>query len=511
MFAAALVFVSTRAPGPGLDPDSMAYVGAATSLVHEGRMRVPTAEWSRPDSTSSLSLWPPGFSIAIALPVFAGVSPIQSARWINVFAAAVTVAAIILLIADPLGYAPGVIAALIVFATQAVFDTHISVLSEPLFIALMLLLLTAMIHARDRLLLLSVLAMVIVMVRYAGAAAPLAVVMWMLLDSRHDMRTRIRRAITVSLLPIAAIVLWVARTAIVPDRHATPSLDLYGGWGATLAQARDTLAEWLVPLLPDGTIQLCIALVMAIVLAAFIISAAGDTAGKRLRRMRIGGVNTLLGAASLLGASYLLVVLASRAFVGGTIPLDWRILAPLIVLLEIIAVTAIAYWWRAYHLPTRAAIAIVAVIWLGAAATVTVNDAVFASTEGSDFAGSDWRNSPLSAWVRDHAKGRPLYSNWPQALYFHANRIARELPDITQPEDILPFGDQLRKDHGYVVAFDERSPDFIAPETLVRAIGLHEVVRTADGAIWAAESSGARDSAAQDSVVTAKATPQRQR
>ena len=504
VFAAALVFVSTSTPGPGLDPDSMAYVGAAKSLVHEGQMRVPTAKWARVDSTSALSLWPPGYPAAIALPVLFGVSPIQSARWINVFAAAVTGAAIVLLIAGPVGYTAGVAGVLVVFATQALFDTQISVLSEPLFIALLLILLIAMIHARDRLLLLGVLSAATVMVRYAGAAAPLAAVVWTLLDSRHDLRSRLRRSVAVTIVPLIAVAWWFTRTAMAPDRHGTPKLQFYGGWADTLDQARDTLAEWLAPLLPDGIVQQCVALLAGVVIIVFLVSAVRDTSGKRLRHMRVSGVNTLITAATVLGACYLLVVLMSRALVGGSIPLDWRILAPLIVLLEVSIVTAIGYWWRAYHSPVRAALALVLVLWFGAAATVTVNDAVYAATEGSDFANSDWRNSPLTQWVRDHAAGHRLYSNWPPALYFDANRVARELPDVIKPEDVVPFGNQLRRDHGYVVAYDEESPDFISTQTLVQKIGMHQVVRTADGAVWSADPVASHDSASTDSTANSK-------
>ena len=488
----------------------MAYLGAATSLVHQGRMRVPTAEWDRPDTTSTLSLWPPGFPAAIALPVYFGASPIQSARWINILAAAVTAGAVVLVIAGPLGASFGVIGAAIIFATPAVFDTHVSVLSEPLFIVLMLLLLATMVYARDRLLLLSVLAASVVMVRYAGAAAPAAAVTWTLLDSRRDWRTRWRRAIAVALLPLVALALWFARTAIAPDRHATPRLSVYSGWGGTLIQARDTFAEWLAPLLSDGTLQRTMALLVAVALAGFLITAASDTAGNRLRQLRVGGVSSLLGATSLLGGWYIIVVLASRAFVGGTIPLDGRILAPLIVLIEIAVVTAIGYWWRAYHFPVHATITVLALIWFGAATTVTVNDAIYASTEGSDFAGARWSRSPLTAWVRDHAAGRPIYSNWPPALYFYAHRIARELPDGTDPEDISGFADQIRSDHGYVVGFDERSPDFMSAATLAHDIGLYQVVRTADGTVWAADSA-AVPATKRDSTVTGPAAPQRQR
>ena len=485
----------------------MAYMGAAASLARHGTLRVPTAEWDRPDSTSTLSLWPPGFPATMAIPVYLGASPIQSGRWINVVAAAVTAGAIVLIMAGPLGLWAGVVTATVVFATAAVFDTHISVLSEPLFIALMLLFLAAMIYARERLLLLSVLATAVVMVRYAGASAVAAAVIWTLLDSRRDVRTRVRRAVTVALIPVIVTALWFARTVMAPDRHATQKLSVYGGWAGTLLQARDTLAEWLAPLLPDGLLQRSIAAVVAIALIAFVVTAVSDTAGNRLRRLRVSGVATILGATSLLGASYVVVVLAARAFVGGTIPLDWRILAPLIVLMEIMAVTAIGYWWRAYHFPLHATIALVALVWLAAAATATTNDAVYAATEGSDFAGSSWRKSPLVAWVREHGAGRPLYSNWPPALYFHAHRIARELPDSTDPEDVAGFGEQLRRDHGYLVAFDEPSPDFIAPSTLAHELGLHQVVRTQDGAVWTASGAVEADSARRDSITDHPAEP----
>jgi hypothetical protein len=259
--------------------------------------------------------------------------------------------------------------------------------------------------------------------------------------------------------------------------------------------------------------QRMVALVVAIALGAFIIAAALDTAGNRWRRLRTGGVSTLLGAAAMLSAWYVVVVLASRAFIGGTIPLDWRILAPLIVLVEIAAVAAVGYWWRAYHFPLHVSIAVVALVWLAAAATVTVNDAIYASTEGSDFAGANWRQSPLTAWVRDHAAGRPVYSNWPPALYFHAHRIARELPDSADPEDVSGFAELIRSNRGYVVGFNEHSPDFMDPAALARRIGLQEVVRTADGAVWAADAGYAPGTTPSNtprtapSVVTADSVP----
>ncbi|HEV2641273.1 MAG TPA: hypothetical protein VGT98_01130, partial [Candidatus Elarobacter sp.] len=102
------------------------------------------------------------------------------------------------------------------------------------------------------------------------------------------------------------------------------------------------------------------------------------------------------------------------------------------------------------------------------------------------FAATTWRQSPLVAWVRARGRGHPLYSNWPPALYFHAGRIARELPDSTDAQDVSGFAERLRADRGYVVGFDAPSPDVIAPRTLAAQLGLREIARTSDGAVWAA-------------------------
>lgn len=506
----------------------MAYTGAATSLVQHGTFRVPTGEWDRADSTSALSLWPPGYPAAIALPMEWGLSPIQSGRWVNVVAAGATALVVGLLVASVAGGGAGLVAVLVLFATPAVFDVHLSVLSEPLFIALVVLTLAAMVMARDRLWLLALLATATVMVRYAGGSAPAAVVCWMLLDWRYTIRRRLRRALGVALLPAVALFLWFVRTARAPDRHATPKIAIYGNWGDAMSQARDTAASWLVPILAPGTPRRILAALVAVALVVFIVTAARDAMGghgttrtsarrSTRDRARFGAerpelLAALVGAATLLGAWYVAIVLVSRAFIGGGIPLDWRIAAPLIVLVEVMAVASVGHWWRAYHRPLHIAIGTVAAVWIGAAAVVTFNDAEWAATEGSDFASTEWRTSPLIAWVRANGRAHPLYSNWPPALYFHAQRIARELPDSTDTAELPAFARTLAAQQAYVVAFDAPNTDFIPPDSLARRFGWERVVRLADGAVWRSGSGVATDSAAAPVMLPGRAggaSPQR--
>lgn len=466
----------------------MAYTGAAVSLVRDRALRVPTSEWRSADSTSALSFWPPGYPVAIAVPVALGVSPVQGGRIVNVVAAAVSAAALVGLVGGVVGVPAGVAAALVVFATPAVGDVHLSVLSEPLLIALLLLVLWAMVGARERVWLLGVLGAACVMVRYAGAAAAAAATVWVLLDRRQSDRLRVIRAAPVALLPAVTAVWWVVRTALAHDRHGAPRIAVYGGWRATLAEGWDTISGWLVPSVAPGVLRSAIAVAFAIVLAAFVLAAARDARVTGRRHRAVRGVGLLLGAASLLVACYCAVVVAARAFVGGGIPFDGRILAPLIVLLEVMAVTGIAYWWRAFHRPMRILVGAVALAWVGASTMVTVGDAVYATTEGSDLAERSWRDSPMLAWVRANGAGHALYSNWPPAVYFHAGRPARELPDSDDVREgaLADFASTLAARNGLVVGFDVRNPDVLPPDSLARLAGLREVVRFADGAVWSA-------------------------
>jgi hypothetical protein len=481
---ALLILFVTRSPGPGLDPDGMAYLGAAQSLVRSGTLRVPTGEWSNPDSTSALSFWPPGYPAAIAIPVVAGLAPVQGARFVNVVAAALTAATIFFIITAATSGPAGITAVLVTFVTAAVLDVHLSILSEPLFIACLTLTVAAMVYARDRLWLLGILAAATVMVRYAGACAPMAVVAWTLLDSRFAVGRRIQRAVVVALLPALAIIAWVVRTALATDRHGTPHIAIYGHWDFTLRQWGETLSQWLMPLVP-GVVQYWLAAAFGMVLVLLLFATVRDTASSRLRQAPAARVATMLGVVSLMAFFYLAVICVSRLLVGGTIPFDWRIMAPLIVLLEIMTVVSVAHWWRAYHRPLQVCILLVALTWGAASAVLTSNDAIEAVTNGSDFAASQWRESPSLAWVRERGKGYALYSNWPSAIYFHAHRIARELPDSDEVRhELSDFAKVLRASNGIIVGFKERSPDVVAPDSLAKLLGLRTLARFPDGTVW---------------------------
>ncbi|MDQ6830176.1 MAG: glycosyltransferase family 39 protein, partial [Gemmatimonadota bacterium] len=169
-----LTLTASEPPGPGLDPDAVSYVLAATTLVRSGTLLAPTYDWDSEAETVPLAHFPPGFPVTIAVGHALGLPPVQSARIVVALSALVTIATVVWLVGDAVGLGAGLLAGVLLMVTPAMVDTHLAILSEPLFLACLALTVLAMTRERDRPLVYGVFAAAACMVRYAGVAAPAA-------------------------------------------------------------------------------------------------------------------------------------------------------------------------------------------------------------------------------------------------------------------------------------------------------------------------------------------------
>lgn len=465
--AFALVAFATQPPGPGLDPDAASYVGAAISFARTGAYRIPTSGWAALDTTETLAHFPPGFPTAIAAPIALGVPPIQSGRLVVAISAFIT-ATVVGLTLDTA--ALGLLAVAAMFLTPAIIDEHLNVLSEPLFIAI-LVSVWALLPRTDLFsrLALGLLGAAAIMVRYVGAGVVGATALWVIAQPREagqpaSWRTRFRDLILATLPAAVLFKLWTSRHAEI-RRIAE-----YGHFYATLRAGGSTLGDWLAPGVTAPALRWVVAIVIA-VLAAQAIARAWRT------RPRIVGAALLI--VCLVG-----VTVVSRLFADPNIPFDERILAPVFVLAEVATVIALPWAPRITKVLLGA--------WLIASAVISAGDIRAALDDGNDFAGSDWRDSPTVAWVRDSAPGRTLYTNWPVVLYFQAGRSSHGLPPVLEPLMLHRFGDRLARTQGLVVGFNVKSPDAAPPDSIAERLRLRQVARLSDGTIWALDSAASR-------------------
>ena len=505
--AFALVLVITDPPGPGLDPDALAYMGAAESVAAHAEYRIPMATWASADSTSALAHFPPGYPTVLAIPVRLGMPAAQGARLVEAVAAFVTITTLVLLVGAAASVGVGLLLALVLVAMTSMQEVHVSVLSEPLYLACMTLVLAAMVLAPERPLYAAIPAAAGFMTRYAGASLVGAAALWALLQPGR-WRVRVRRAV-VALLP--ALVLqgvWVVRTRRAAGPGEIRKFALYGDLGPTFREGGRTLAAWLIPDAgADGdplphrpALALAAGIALAVLVAIGVWRAwrathrTGDRAGiLDASSSNDGDANArvawrLFTAAALLFLCYAGIVGVSRVVADPRIPLDERILAPALLLLTTSAATGLSLWWRGTRLHiARVTVAVGLLAWGYAAVQATRVKAHWALSWGSDFAGEQWRESEVLAWARTDGARSPLYSNWPAAVYFYLHRPSRELPRTSDARTMAAFADTVRVRGGRVLLFDARSTELASNDSVAKARGLHEIDRLRDGVVLGPE------------------------
>ena len=494
LVAAAGVWIISAPPGPALDPDAASYLGAAESLAHGRGYRIPIADWRSADSTSALAHFPPGYPTALAAAIAVGATPARAGRIVNAAAAFVSVAAAAALVTSVAGLLAGLSLAAALLVMHAVVIVHLSVLSEPLFLACLVCAVVGMERFRrapnesarlGAAALAGAAAAGAVLVRYAGIAAVAAVVLWCAAP-QASVRVRLRRALVAALPAAVLFGAWVARSYFISGPRSIRTLGEYGGFGDTLAMGFSTLVAWLVPLTSDDTLPGRNWIALCLLAALMLVVARGALAA---RRTPAAGV---LAALATLAGCYAAVLVASRLLADPGIPFDERILVPLFLLVAIGVAITVAAWWRGARRIARGVAAILLVAWFAASFRASEDDVEWVLENGSDFAQAQWTASPLLAWARANAARRPLYSNWPAAIVFHLHRAARETPNDSTAALLRAFADTVRVRAGIVLAFDQPSPDQIGVAALARAPGLRAVARFADGTAFAPDTPSTR-------------------
>jgi hypothetical protein len=248
-----------------------------------------------------------------------------------------------------------------------------------------------------------------------------------------------------------------------------------------------TLRDWLVPPTdPEWTLPHAgtIALVVGAVLVTLVV--LGARAARTDARTASATPWRVLRACALLLSCYMGMIAVSRLVADPAIPLDERILAPFLLLVVTAMTVALACWWRSgASLAARTAVAAGLVAWWIASASVARDDARFALGYGSDFAGAQWRSSPVLQWARTDGAAHPLYTNWPAAVYFHLHRTSYALPERGEEHTLGAFADTLRRRDGRVLLFTAPNADDIVADSIVAVRGLRVVARFGDGVVLA--------------------------
>ncbi|HEU4648424.1 MAG TPA: hypothetical protein VFS33_05150, partial [Gemmatimonadales bacterium] len=464
----------------------MSYLGAAESLVHHGNLRIPVGDWFEADSTAPLHHFPPGFSIAIAVPVAAGLAPVQGARIVMAAGAGVAVGTAAWLADLAAGWAAAVLVALLLALLPAIMSVHVEVLSEPLFLALLAVMLALMVRPRaadsprsaggraapssdpSRLDALGygTSAALGAMVRYAGLSLGGAAMVWAYREggSRAE---RVRRVLVAAAPTAVLFGAWVIRTTA--QQQPIRQVGLFPRWGDNLRQLGATVVDQLAPSVESAWLRA----VLAVVAGGLLLALLWD--GVCRARADVGGANAsargtdadptrgaegtkltqssdpaptaargrLYPALGVIGACYVAELVLARLVADPGIPFDGRLLSPLIFLSVLGAAVAIALGWPRWRPLTRAVAAVALLAWSSGASSVFVDEYTDLRAHGTGYARDEWRDSPVTAWLRTEGRRFALFTNHPMIAYLETGRASRELPDSLSAEILQDFRDAL--------------------------------------------------------------------
>lgn len=467
----------TAAPGPGLEPDSMSYVGSAERLARHGSLAVPTAYWWESDSTSALGSFPPGYPLAISIPLALGVAPVQAARLVIVGAAMVTAWALASAAFAAGGWLAACLAATLALLAPGVVTQHWIVLSEPLSYALLAVTLGLMAAKPERSWAYGLTAALANIVRYAEIAAVVTVVLWAF-GQPAGWKVRIKRAL---LAGIPAVVLqgaWLIREQIVEARTPFATVGTFGGVAGAVGQGIERIGAWLVPspALPASLIPLA-----ALALAAILWLVHRTMA---VRVPQIGKLDLWLLALLLFSGVYAAILLFSRTFVGGEIEFDDRILSPLYICFGAAVGTMVGNLWDGWTVRGRWAAGGVLAAWIASAAVVDVGQVRTLRAEGYGYEGADWQKTDFAQWLRTTGAKYEIYSNDPAAIYFLTGRPSRMLPETLAPDSALRLRAVFDKHPSLLVGFQDDYRQSAAPAVLAHAFGLWKLQQFDYGTVW---------------------------
>lgn len=503
----ALLLLPNMRYGIGISPDSLAYLAMAEAVQQGGIVQLV--------QTGTIH-FPPFYGILLALP---GFDPQTTAVGLHALLVALSIGLIGLLIyqtTDANLWATLGGAGVVAMATP-IYETHIMLLTEPLFLTLTLttlwLLGQAMREQQSRWLVLAgVTSGLGFSTRYVGLTLVLTGGLAVLICSQRTWRGRILDGLLFSGLAVLPVSLWLFRNTLVTGRSTTSTLAIYPIGMQEITQFLDTLSVWLVPfgvrllgldtVLP-GIERVLVLILLGSVLGGVLLLNQHYPLQVRQRMQQHPALLIVL----LFGLTYVAFVVFSRVFLYSNIPFDTRLLLPLFPVLVIWGSVLTHAIWHA--LPPvgwlrwlRRAVVAGCVLFLLAYAlrgTLWLRACYAGTGCYLGYAAPAWRTSETLAVILSLQAHHPVYTNQAYAMRFLSDATVYDLPikittltgepNPNYPDQIARLQQALDEQGAVLAYFDEAQTPHMPTLAELQAAGvsLRLWQDTADGALYVAE------------------------
>jgi 4-amino-4-deoxy-L-arabinose transferase-like glycosyltransferase len=415
--AAGVILWVTMYYGPGVQPDSVTYLLAASSVsAGKGLLtyNVP------------MTHFPPFYSIILSAFGLLPGDQIQNARLLQsvLFGLNVVLFGYAIYTASRRNVWAAGIGVVLFAASKSVMVTHMSVLSEGLFIFCMLLsfiFLSGYLKKGKYILLIlaGLFVGLTIMTRYAGLALIPAMVLMLLLSPDRPFKSRLTSAVGIVFLAALPLGLWMLRNLFLAGTATNRQLAFHPFGIQHLKSFIYALSQFLFPVeLPNVIRVLYVLLFLALVLllAWFFL---------RDNQYRPAAHSSLIFVNLLFAACYMIFLVLSISFFDAATPMSHRILLPLYTVLTLAFIALSATQLTGSGQQFVMAIALLLV-------PVRMVDAVQASLHmyryGQGYQSSSWIHSESIAYVRSLPEDVRILTNGKDAIVHLTGRFTENLP-----------------------------------------------------------------------------------
>ena len=431
--------------GVGLWFDTYNYFnGAESMLAGMGFQRYVEGGTYEP-----ITHFPPLYSMLLFLLQKCGAAITSAARGINIASLGITCALTAWIIYQETNrLALAFLSAMGLLFSETILSTHTWALTEPIFIALILLAaLTGFSSSASHppkwstLLIAGVLFGLIPYTRYLGFSITGAAALTMILTTRSGSRNEIGGTMAFCLLAVIPIAGWLFRNIWLTGNPAdSPPLAWHPPSAAAWNVGAHTLLSYFLPDFVRERISPGFANALAATALFPVISLSVYSGWKNLRQLKSDPTASRLQLFLLLALlAYLAQLLFSVFFIVRITPFDVRILSPAYVfgfLLVILSLESISK----KKILIRIGLTMILILFLAFEGFRAVNLLQNYSSDGCGFASQNWQTSPTMQFIRD-LPDVPLYTNEVEGVYLLTNRTSHSIPVENNPAQNEPLRD----------------------------------------------------------------------
>ena len=432
--------------GLNLNDDSIAYIAGARSILSGDGYRQSWLVSNEPTVH-----FPPGFPATLALIGYVtGLDPVRGARALNGLLFGLNIA-----LTGWLAWRmtrsriAGIIGAALVLLNPSLLYIHSRVMSEPLYIFLMLvsfLLLDLYLnHSRNYLLiLLGVTLGWAYLARYA-ALSLLATMLSLMLILHKTWRKRINSFLIVAAASFPWVIAWSIRNRLAGGTSTNRVL----GWHPITQEnwmlAVETLSDFLLPVsswqkrLPD---QIVIGFLLLIGLAIFLWTLYKGVP-PLFKPMPVTKTRVMPLANSLHIVAYMLALITTMTLFDPATKFQIRILSPIYISIFLLGITLAVWLWRKKNMIWKPIIIFFTVLMLG---MFSYGQYKIIPKIQNDlgFADPGWQNAKSIVALQELPPDVLILTNEPGLVYFHTSRPTGVLPppgsDMTQVKQAVRDG-----------------------------------------------------------------------